>query len=142
MGRIWGERHPASGPFRCEDGTPVVGEARVAKPGGYDTTAFLALIQALAGAAQLATPNQLKRLSTSYPGSFGVLRCLDVAVVAYQPPQRAPARHQKDLDAVARAIGQSSSTTPSRTKFAVSTSLMPSGEPGSLKLRVSGALTD
>lgn len=52
--------------LRHEDGTPIVGETKVAKVEGYDTDAVLALIQALAGATQFATPSQQERLAVHY----------------------------------------------------------------------------
>ena len=87
-------------PLRRNDGSPVVGEAKVAKAGGYDSTAVLALVQVLAGATQLATQNQLERLSTYYQG-FHRLTCLDVAVFSYRPPTLAPATNQRALDQAA-----------------------------------------
>jgi hypothetical protein len=86
--------------LRREDGTPVVGEAKVAKVAGFDSNSVLALVQVLAGATQLATPNQLERLSR-YHERFDRLSWLDAAVFSYQPTTPAPARYQKALDRAA-----------------------------------------
>jgi hypothetical protein len=48
------------------DGLPIVGELKV----GDDRDPFYALIQALAHAAMLVTPNQLARLRQHYKGAF------------------------------------------------------------------------
>jgi hypothetical protein len=93
--------------LRHDDGTPIIGEAKVARKDGYDTDAVLALIQALAGATQFATPSQQRRLAIHYPSAFAPCPHVDVAIVAYQPPVCASSTYQKKLDAAARALANS-----------------------------------
>jgi hypothetical protein len=99
--------------LRHEDGTPIIGEAKVAKKTGYDTDSVLALIQGLAGATQFATPNHPQRLATCYPYAFqpGVER-VDVAIVAYRPPVVPRASLQADLDRAARDLARSVTESP------------------------------
>jgi hypothetical protein len=98
--------------LRHEDGTPMIGEAKVATTDGYDTDSLLALVQALAGAAQFATPNQQRRLARYYPHAFTSRLQVDVAVVAYQPPVVANATYQTELDAAARLLAGRLTTSP------------------------------
>jgi hypothetical protein len=92
--------------LRHDDGTPIVGEVKVAKAGGYDTDSVLALVQALAAAAQLATPNQRIRLLRHYPHTFLRANRVDVAIIAYHPPKLPEARYQQRLGAVARDLAR------------------------------------
>jgi hypothetical protein len=69
------------------DGTPIAAEVKV----GWDKTPFVALIQGLAGATQLATPNQRARLCTQYPNAGFVATdpaCVDLLLLFAQPPIR------------------------------------------------------
>lgn len=68
------------------DFTPIVGEVKVRD----DQNAFYALVQALAAAAQLSSPQKRARLQTSYPDYFGEkeLSQVDVYVVSYSPVQK------------------------------------------------------
>ena len=50
----------------AEDGLPIVCEVKI----DSDQDAFYGLIQALAYAAELATPNQIERLKENYPNKF------------------------------------------------------------------------
>lgn len=63
----------------ADDRTPIVAELKV----GDDENAELALVQALAAAAQLSTPFQMRRLHREYRDQFGsvVPRRLDVYVI-------------------------------------------------------------
>lgn len=69
-----------------EDRTPIVAEAKV----GPDENAELGLVQALAGAAQLSTAHQRKRLREVYWEHLGkrVPKHVDVYVIGYKPPPR------------------------------------------------------
>jgi hypothetical protein len=101
--------------LKHEDGTPIIAEAKVAKPNGYDTDSTLALVQALAGATHFATPNQQARLARHYPRHFKPGNHLDVAVVAYQPATLAKATYQQKLNQAARELAkhlQSSAQSP------------------------------
>lgn len=65
------ERPPKTAPkldllLAGQDGLPIAGELKF----GDDRDPFYALIQALAHAAMLVTPNQLARLRHNYPGVF------------------------------------------------------------------------
>lgn len=65
------ERSPKTAPqldllLAGKDGLPIAAELKV----GDDRDPFYALIQALAHAAMLVTPNQLARLRHNYPGTF------------------------------------------------------------------------
>jgi hypothetical protein len=65
------ERPPRTAPqldllLAGQDGLPIAAELKV----GDDRDPFYALIQALAHAAMLVTPNQLARLRHNYPGAF------------------------------------------------------------------------
>lgn len=82
------------------DGTPVVGEAKVAKVAGYDTDSLIALIQALAAACLFATPHQLARMSSWY-GTAATARFVDVALFLYKPAILARSTYQFRLDALA-----------------------------------------
>jgi hypothetical protein len=70
----------------CADRTPIVAEFKV----GNDQNAELALVQALAAAAQLSTPSQLKRLHVEYRDSLGatVPGRLDVYVITHRARER------------------------------------------------------
>jgi hypothetical protein len=70
----------------CADRTPIVAEFKI----GDDQNAELALVQALAAAAQLSTPSQLKRLHIEYRDSLGanVPVRLDVYVITYRARER------------------------------------------------------
>jgi hypothetical protein len=83
-----------------DNGTPVVAEAKVTKPKGYDTDTFLALVQALANACLFATANQRERLRRCYglPSTPGAV---DVALVLYKPPESTRATYHYRLDAAA-----------------------------------------
>lgn len=91
------------------DGTPVIGEVKVArapsattkKGGGFDADAVLALVQALAAASMLATPNQLRRLQAHYPAFADGAHAIDVGLFMYKPQVAATATYQWRLDAVA-----------------------------------------
>jgi hypothetical protein len=86
--------------LRTKARTPVVGEAKVAKETGYDTTPVVALVQALAGGTLLATPSQLERLAKHHgtsPDATGV----ELAIVSYKPTKLAASTYQRRLDAVA-----------------------------------------
>lgn len=98
--------------LRHEDGTPMIGEAKVANARGYDTDSVLALVQALAGATQFATPHQQRRLARHYPHAFELQSRLDVVVVAYQPPVLANSTFQAQLDAAARTLAQVLTQSP------------------------------
>lgn len=77
------------------DNTPIVAEVKVRN----DQNALLALVQALASAAQLSPPHQLARLRGVYPDLFGETapECLDVYVIAHDPPPRGvrPQLHER-----------------------------------------------
>jgi hypothetical protein len=83
-----------------DDGTPVVAEAKVTKPKGYDTDSFLALVQALANACLFATADQRERFRRCYtlPSTPAAV---DVALVLYKPPDATRATYQYRLDAAA-----------------------------------------
>jgi hypothetical protein len=91
------------------DRTPVVGEFKL--PGDMDP--FFALVQALACAAHLATPNQYERMRrhldrVRFPELSGALR-LDVCVLFVDPPGYDPAqppkgRYMADLKAAAETL--------------------------------------
>jgi hypothetical protein len=98
--------------LRHEDGTPIIGEVKFASAKKYDTNAVLALVQALAGAAQFATPNQQQRLTKCYPSAFTAATHVDVAVVSYRPALPAPAKYQKQLDAAASALAKHLKESP------------------------------
>jgi hypothetical protein len=72
--------------INADDRTPIVAEIKVAG----DQNAQYGLIQALAAAAQLSTPSQLKRLRTAYRDYFGpaVPACVDVYVILADRPPR------------------------------------------------------
>jgi hypothetical protein len=70
--------------LRAEDGTPVVGALKVGKEKGFDADPFYALIQALALASQLATPNQRQRLTRCYPSAeWAPGTDVDIAIVVH-----------------------------------------------------------
>jgi hypothetical protein len=86
--------------LKGREGVPVVGEAKVAKEAGYDSTPIVALVQALAGGALLATSSQLRRLSQHHgtsPDAEGV----ELALISYKPTKLAASTYQRRLDAVA-----------------------------------------
>lgn len=95
--------------LRHGDGTPIVGEVKVARPheltanvtGGFDADAVLALIQALAAASMLATPNQIRRLRTHYDAFADATSAVDVALFMYKPERLARSTYQWRLDAIA-----------------------------------------
>ena len=67
-----------------EDGLPVVGEIKV----GEDKNCFFALLQATMYAAELSTPNQLKRLQRTYSNVFTNLdqnSAIEVAIILVNP---------------------------------------------------------
>lgn len=68
------------------DGTPIVAEVKLRG----DENVELALIQALASAAQLSLPAQRQRLQAHYSDYFGgeVPDRLDVYVISYKPPEK------------------------------------------------------
>jgi hypothetical protein len=70
----------------AEDRTPIVAEIKV----GGDENAELALVQALAAAAQLSNASQLRRLHGEYRDALGADRPtrLDVYVITARPPDR------------------------------------------------------
>jgi hypothetical protein len=68
------------------DRVPIVAEFKV----GNDKTPFIALVQALAGAAQLVTEKQRDRLLAQYPGvgfRFPVDRQIDIYLIFVNPPR-------------------------------------------------------
>lgn len=69
-----------------EDRTPIVSEIKV----GADENAELALVQALATAAQLSSPSQLRRLHRQFRDSLGQTEpsTLDVYVITAHAPER------------------------------------------------------
>jgi hypothetical protein len=69
-----------------EDRTPIVAEAKI----GADENAELGLVQALAGAAQLSTAHQRKRLREVYWEHLGkrVPKHVDVYIIGFKPPLR------------------------------------------------------
>ena len=70
----------------ANDRTPIVAEIKVSG----DENAELALVQALAAAAQLSTPSQLRRLHREYRDHFGLMAPsqLDVYVITARSPPR------------------------------------------------------
>lgn len=87
------------------DGTPVLGEIKVATATRYDTDAVMALIQGLALVAATATPQQKQRLAKHYPSAgFDDAGLLALYVFAVKPPILARARYQAELDRVAREL--------------------------------------
>jgi hypothetical protein len=98
--------------LRHEDGAVIIGEIKVAKAKGYDTDSVLALVQALAAAAQFSTPQQQVRLMRWYSHAFSAPMPLDVAVIAYHPPKLAAAELQQTLDDAARALAQALKASP------------------------------
>jgi hypothetical protein len=87
-----------------EDRTPIVAEAKI----GSDENAELGLMQALAGAAQLSTEHQRKRLREVYWEYLGkrVPQHLDVYVIGYKPPPRGekPKLFKRALELAAEII--------------------------------------
>jgi len=69
-----------------DDNTPIIGEVKLRG----DQNALLALLQALASAAQLAPERQRKRLQSVYPDLLGgaVPERLDVYVITHEPPPK------------------------------------------------------
>lgn len=121
--------------LRHPDGTPVVGEAKVAKSGGFDSDTVLALIQALASAAMLATPNQFARLHECYPSAATATR-IDVALFLYKPDKLASSTFQRRLEAIAwmvahRAMGHPTFPKAIRSIYFVDVA----GPPQDLQLR-------
>lgn len=70
----------------AEDRTPIVAEIKV----GGDENAELALVQALAAAAQLSTSSQLRRIHSEYRDHLGMSppSRMDVYVITAQSPPR------------------------------------------------------
>jgi hypothetical protein len=90
-----------------EDGMPVVGEAKAATEERYDTDPVLALIQGLTLCAQLATPQQIDRLTHSYKDAqFDARGLLGLYVIVVKPAQAAPAEHQAELYEAARSLAE------------------------------------
>lgn len=77
------------------DRLPIVAEIKVSR----DKTPFVALVQALAGAAQLVTKAQRDRLQAQYPSAcfeFGVTaEVIDIYLIFANPP--GPARYWHEL---------------------------------------------
>ena len=92
------------------DQTPIVGELKL--PGDMDP--FFALVQALACAAHLATPNQYERMRRhlhrgKFPKLDGDVPRLDAAVLFVDPADHSPTqppkgRYMADLKAAAEAL--------------------------------------
>jgi hypothetical protein len=98
--------------LRHEDGAVIIGEVKVAKAKGYDTDSVLALVQALAAAAQFSTPQQQLRLTRCYSRAFSAPMPVEVAVIAYHPPKLAAAELQPTLDGAARSLAQALKASP------------------------------
>jgi hypothetical protein len=86
------------------DNTPIIGELKL--PGDMDP--FFALIQALACAAHLATPNQYERMRRHLPDAGFpdpvTLPRLDVWILSVDAVERPRGRYMADLQAAAEAI--------------------------------------
>jgi hypothetical protein len=118
------------------DGTPVVGEAKVAKGNGFDSDTVLALIQALAAASMLATPNQIARLHRYY-GTRPDAQSVDVALFLYKPQKLPNSTFQRRLEAIAwlvahRAMQEQSFPSQIRSVYFIDVA----GVPNSLEFRV------
>lgn len=79
-------------------GAPTVGEIKI----GTDTDPYEGLIQALACACELATPNQLERLSDQYPEEqFAANVRVTVLIVLANLPARENSTYWHDLHEIA-----------------------------------------
>ncbi len=89
-----------------EDGTPIVGEVKVATVERYDTDPVLALVQGLTLCAQLANPDQRERLVNIYPfAQFEPTNCeIDLYVISVKPEQSAPSTYQPQLYEAGRRL--------------------------------------
>lgn len=92
--------------LRHQDGTPIIGEAKVVTGKGFDTDPVLALIQALAGATQFASAKQRERLAQQYGKMFKPTNKLDVAVIAYHPAKLPNATYQARFEIAAQVLAE------------------------------------
>ena len=96
------------------DGTPVIGEIKVATATRYDTDPVMALIQGLTLAATLATPQQRERLANHYPDrGFKTDGPLGLWVLSVKPPEPPKAKYQSCLAGAARDLADAIRNKPS-----------------------------
>ena len=97
-----------------DEGVPVVGEVKAVTDTHYDVDSGMALIQALAQAAALSTPQQQERLDTHYRSAeFASDRGVGVSIITIKPAVAPPrARHQADLSRAARDLAAAISRLP------------------------------
>lgn len=87
--------------LRGGEDRPIVCEVKAGTARRDDTDPFLALVQALAAGAHLATESQRARLATHYGLGDGPM---DVYVLMTRPPSKRRSRHQDDLYEAARSL--------------------------------------
>lgn len=91
--------------LRGTNGQAIVCEIKVGTETRDDEEPFLALIQALASAAHLATTSQRARLDHYYD-LRSADQPIDVYVLMVKPAEPRPSRHQDKLDEAARRIAR------------------------------------